>query len=139
MCEEMDNPDDDLIDSQPSVPGCRKASTPVPFRPNPTDEEKAAIAFEDWQPIAPSAVIHSPTAPGFKEPREMTLDDIKRFKTSFVEAVLRAEKAGFDVVEIHSAHGYLLNQFLSPTDDRRGGTVRTSQLLEIGIPPRTAR
>jgi 2,4-dienoyl-CoA reductase-like NADH-dependent reductase (Old Yellow Enzyme family) len=115
----------------------RKASTPVPFRPNPTDEEKAAIAFEDWQPIAPSPIIHSPTAPGFKEPREMTIEDIKRFKNSFVEAVFRAEKAGFDVVEIHAAHGYLLNQFLSPLANKRqdeyGGSRdnRMRLLLEL--------
>ncbi|UVC11285.1 NADH:flavin oxidoreductase/NADH oxidase [Rhizobium sp. TH2] len=133
----------DFLHSQGAAAGIqlahagRKASTPVPFRPNPTDEEKAAIAFEDWQPIAPSPVIHSPTAPGFREPREMTIEDIKRFKTSFVEAVFRAEKAGFDVVEIHSAHGYLLNQFLSPLANKRqdeyGGSRdnRMRLLLEL--------
>lgn len=112
----------------------RKASSPVPFRPDPADAEKAAIAFEDWQPIAPSPFIHSEKQPGYKVPREMTVDDIRRFKQSFIESVYRAEKAGFDVVEIHAAHGYLLNQFLSPlankrTDDYGGGRENRMRLL----------
>lgn len=115
----------------------RKASSPVPFRPDPADAEKAAIAFEDWQTIAPSPIIHSEKLPGYKVPREMTLDDIGRFKQSFIEAVHRAEKAGFDVIEIHAAHGYLLNQFLSPLANKRqddyGGSRenRMRLLLEL--------
>jgi 2,4-dienoyl-CoA reductase-like NADH-dependent reductase (Old Yellow Enzyme family) len=122
----------------------RKASSPVPFRPNPDDAEKAAIAFEDWQPIAPSPLIHSETMPGYKVPREMTIDDIRRFKQSFIESVYRAEKAAFDVVEIHAAHGYLLNQFLSPLANRReddyGGSRdnRMRLLLELATEARAA-
>lgn len=122
----------------------RKASSPVPFRPNPSDAEKAATAFEDWQPIAPSPVIHSETLPGYKVPREMTIEDIKRFKQSFVEAVYRSEKAGFDIVEIHAAHGYLLNQFLSPIANKRedeyGGNPdnRMRLLLELAAEVRAA-
>lgn len=122
----------------------RKASTPVPFRPEPTDAEKVATAYEDWQPIAPSPLIHSDRAPGFKVPREMTLEDIRRFKQSFVEAAYRAEKAGFDVVEIHAAHGYLLNQFLSPLANKRqdeyGGSRdnRMRLLLELATEVRAA-
>ena len=112
----------------------RKASTPVPFRPNPTEAEKEATAYEDWQPIAPSPVIHSEKMAGFKQPREMTLADIESFKQSFVDAVHRSEKAGFDVIEIHAAHGYLLNQFLSPlankrTDDYGGSRDNRMRLL----------
>jgi 2,4-dienoyl-CoA reductase-like NADH-dependent reductase (Old Yellow Enzyme family) len=122
----------------------RKASSPVPFRPNPDDDEKAAIAFEDWQPIAPSPLIHSETMPGYKVPREMTIDDIRRFKQSFIESVYRAEKAGFDVVEIHAAHGYLINQFLSPLANKReedyGGSRdnRMRLLLELATEVRAA-
>lgn len=122
----------------------RKAASPVPFRPNPTDAEKVAAAYEDWQPIAPSALIHSETMPGYKLPREMTVDDIRRFKKSFIESVYRAEKAGFDVVEIHAAHGYLINQFLSPLANRRqddyGGSRdnRMRLLLELAEEVRAA-
>lgn len=115
----------------------RKASSPVPFRPDPTDTEKAATAYEDWQPIAPSPIIHSETIPGYKIPREMTVDDIRRFRQSFVEAVYRSEKAGLDIVEIHAAHGYLINEFLSPIANHRqdgyGGSRqnRMRLLLEL--------
>jgi 2,4-dienoyl-CoA reductase-like NADH-dependent reductase (Old Yellow Enzyme family) len=122
----------------------RKASTPVPFRPDPSDADKPTIGFEDWQPVAPSPQIHSERQPGFKTPREMTADDIRRFKQSFVEAVHRAEKAGFDIVEIHAAHGYLLNQFLSPLANHRqddyGGSRdnRMRLLLELATDVRAA-
>ena len=140
----------DFLHSQGSAAGIqlahagRKASSPVPFRPDPTDAEKVATAYEDWQPIAPSAVIHSERLPGYKVPREMTLDDIRRFKQSYIEAVYRAEKAGFDVIEIHAAHGYLLNQFLSPLANKReddyGGSRenRMRLLLELSEDVRTA-
>ncbi|MGV3553051.1 NADH:flavin oxidoreductase/NADH oxidase [Rhizobium sp.] len=133
----------DFLHSQGAAAGIqlahagRKASTPVPFRPNPTDAEKVATAYEDWQPIAPSAIIHSDRMPGFKVPREMTLDDIRRFKQSYIQSVHRAEKAGFDTIEIHAAHGYLLNQFLSPLANKRqddyGGSLdnRMRLLLEL--------
>ena len=115
----------------------RKASSPVPFRPNSTDAEKVATAYEDWQTVAPSPIIHSDKQPGYKVPREMTLDDIRRFKQSYVESVYRAEKAGFDVVEIHAAHGYLINQFLSPLANKRtdeyGGSLDNRMRLVLEL------
>ena len=66
--------------------------------------------------VAPSAVPHPGTG---NEPRELTMDELAQLKESFVQAALRAEKAGFDAVEVHGAHGYLLNQFLSPLSNRR--------------------
>ena len=140
----------DFLHSQGSAAGMqlahagRKASSPVPFRPNPTDAEKVAAAYEDWQPIAPSPIIHSEKLPGYKVPREMTLDDIRRFKQSFIEAIYRTEKAGFDLVEIHAAHGYLINQFLSPLANKReddyGGSRenRMRLLLELVQEARSA-
>lgn len=66
--------------------------------------------------IAPSAVsIRENT----QIPEEMTRDDIYRIVSCFKEAAVRAKKAGFDGVEIHSAHGYLLNQFYSPLSNKR--------------------
>lgn len=66
--------------------------------------------------IAPSAVAFSDE---YKTPVEMTVEDIKRVVKSFKEAAERALKAGFEVVEIHGAHGYLINEFLSPLTNKR--------------------
>ena len=63
-------------------------------------------------PVGPSAVFHPNQR---KElPEELTKDQIQEIVDLFAEAAIRAEKSGFDGVEIHSAHGYLLNQFYSP-------------------------
>ncbi|HHY78667.1 MAG TPA: NADPH dehydrogenase NamA [Clostridiales bacterium] len=74
--------------------------------------------------IAPSAIAFDET---YKTPVEMTKDDIKNTVNLFRNAALRAYKAGFDMIEIHGAHGYLINQFLSPLTNRRtdeyGGSI----------------
>lgn len=70
-------------------------------------------------------------------PRELTKNDIKQIITKFREAAQRADKAGFDAIEIHGAHGYLIHQFLSPLSNLRtdeyGGSIknRTKFLKEI--------
>jgi 2,4-dienoyl-CoA reductase-like NADH-dependent reductase (Old Yellow Enzyme family) len=72
-------------------------------------------------PIAPSAVPHSVFEVTNETivPQEMTLDDIKATVAAFAAAALRAQQAGFDCVEIHAAHGYLISQFLTPFENRR--------------------
>ena len=75
--------------------------------------------------IAPSAVTARADRPA---PVEMTKEDIRRVGQCYVDAALRAQKAGFDGIELHSAHGYLLNQFYSPltnkrTDEYTGSTL----------------
>lgn len=55
----------------------------------------------------------------YKNPKEMSQKDIKDVVDAFQQAALRAKKAGFDIIEIHAAHGYLLNQFLSPLSNKR--------------------
>ncbi len=99
----------------------RKASTPIAWRHgfDETEDEKPAVAFESWVPLAPSAIIQPSNAPGYTVPKEMTLDDIRAAVRGFADAAVRADKAGFDVVEIHGAHGYLINQFLSPISNHR--------------------
>lgn len=71
-------------------------------------------------------------------PREMTQSDIDKVIADFVEGALRAKKAGYDGVEIHSAHGYLLNQFFSPltnkrTDKYTGATLQGRMRLHLEI------
>lgn len=81
--------------------------------------------------IAPSAVRDPYTG---VEPREMTKEDIERVIEAFVNAALRAEKAGFDAVQLHAAHGYLLSEFISPHTNRRKdeyGKERAKILLDI--------
>ena len=65
---------------------------------------------------APSAIRFSDE---FETPNEMSIDDIKYVTDNFILAVERAIKAGFDTVEIHSAHGYLISSFLSPLSNKR--------------------
>ncbi|KAK8062378.1 hypothetical protein PG997_014475 [Apiospora hydei] len=85
--------------------------------------------------VAPSAV---PWLEGVNpNPRALSVDEIEQFKKDFVAAAKRAVQAGFDVIEIHSAHGYLLHEFLSPVSNKRtdnyGGSFenRTRLLLEL--------
>ena len=82
---------------------------------------KAADAL---QPIGPSAVGYSKE---YQVPKEMTLDDIQRVQSAFVSAARRAQDAGYDMIEIHGAHGYLVNEFLEPLtnlrSDEYGGTL----------------
>ena len=72
--------------------------------------------FTGRQNLAPSAV---PIADGRPVPKEMTLEDIKRVEQKFIDAAVRCQKAGYDAVELHGAHGYLISQFLSPYTNQR--------------------
>lgn len=69
-----------------------------------------------WEVIAPSAL---PYGPGSNMPREATRADLDRITADYVAAAKRAAEAGFDVLELHAAHGYLLSSFLSPLANRR--------------------
>ncbi|MFH0847443.1 MAG: FAD-dependent oxidoreductase [Chloroflexota bacterium] len=84
-------------------------------------------------PIGPSPVA----APGYSVPKEMSLTDIGEVIDTFARAAYRARQAGYDAVEIHGAHGYLIDQFISPIANRRGdaygGSVanRARLLVEV--------
>ena len=73
-------------------------------------------AHGPWEPVAPSAV---PFGPEWQVPRALSTDEIETIVSAWREAAGRAERAGFDVVEIHAAHGYLIHQFLTPLSNRR--------------------
>ncbi|MCP2194947.1 NADH:flavin oxidoreductase/NADH oxidase [Williamsia deligens] len=108
----------------------RKASTRSPF----VDEDGSLPASEGgWETVAPSAIAFE----GYATPRALTVDEIAGVVESFAAAARRADEAGFDVVEVHAAHGYLLHEFLSPLsnhrDDAYGGDFdgRIRLLLEV--------
>ncbi|HTG01622.1 MAG TPA: oxidoreductase, partial [Nitrospirota bacterium] len=87
-----------------------------------------------WQPVAPSPI---PFAHHHPVPRELTSSDLAALRTQFVEAAARAKAAGFQVVELHMAHGYLLHEFLSPLTNRRadefGGSLENRMRYPLSI------
>lgn len=91
------------------------------------------------QIVGPSAINFDSKDPDYGTPKEMDQEDIKRVINAFVEGAKRAQEAGFDMIEIHGAHGYLLHSFLSPVTNRRtdeyGGSIenRARLLREILI------
>jgi 2,4-dienoyl-CoA reductase-like NADH-dependent reductase (Old Yellow Enzyme family) len=95
----------------------RKVSTKAPWEGfEPLTEADAAHGKPPWSGFAPSPV---PVKPGHPVPREMDLADIRGVIDAYVEACRRSLDAGFDIVEIHGAHGYIIQQFLSPITNRR--------------------
>lgn len=86
-----------------------------------------------WQTVAPSAVAFD----GYADPRELTREEIRGVVADFAAATRRALGAGFDALEIHGAHGYLVHQFLSPLSNLRtdeyGGSLENRARLLIEI------
>lgn len=113
-----------FITGQGSIPGIqlahagRKASTSRPW------EGGTGIAPDrgGWEPVGPSKLAFSET---YIEPRALRVEEIHGLTRAFVDATRRALAAGFRIIEIHAAHGYLFHEFLSPLsnqrDDQYGG------------------
>jgi 2,4-dienoyl-CoA reductase-like NADH-dependent reductase (Old Yellow Enzyme family) len=107
-----------FIKSQGAIAGIqiahagRKASTAAPWNGGKKVDENEG----GWQTIAPSAIAF---AEDYPMPREMTKADIEKVREDFVKAARRSVEAGFEVIEIHAAHGYLLQEFLSPLSNQR--------------------
>ncbi len=104
----------------------RKVSTKAPWDGfAPLTEEDAKQGKPPWRGYAPSPV---PVRPGGPVPIEMDVEDIRRVVRAHVEACRRSMDAGFDILEIHGAHGYIIQQFLSPITNLRkdayGGDIR---------------
>ncbi len=107
----------------------RKASTATPWNGG----KPVAIADGGWQSVGPSAIAFGE----YPTPHELTESEIAKVRHDFVAAAERALFAGFEVIELHVAHGYLLHEFLSPLSNHRndeyGGSFenRVRLLLEI--------
>ncbi|MGW0882798.1 NADH:flavin oxidoreductase/NADH oxidase [Streptomyces sp. NPDC002671] len=110
--------------------GGRKASTERPWKGGAPVGPEA----HGWQPLAPSPAAFDELHP---VPTELTVDQIRQIVSQFAEAARRALAAGFEIAEIHGAHGYLINEFLSPHSNHRtdayGGSYenRTRFALEV--------
>jgi NADPH2 dehydrogenase len=110
----------------------RKASAQRPW-----EGAKALSAAEDpWPTVAPSAL---PFAPGWHTPSAMTEDDMSHVSASFTDAARRAVRIGFDVIELHLAHGYLLHSFVSPLSNKRNDTWGGSLAGRMRFPLEVAR
>lgn len=107
-----------FLKQQGSIPGIqlahagRKASTMVPW------EGSGEVKTEDggWQTVAPSAI---PFSDHYPKPIALDQEGIQKVISDFKSATERALQAGFEVIEIHASHGYLLHQFLSPLSNQR--------------------
>jgi 2,4-dienoyl-CoA reductase-like NADH-dependent reductase (Old Yellow Enzyme family) len=125
-----------FIHSQGAVAGMqlchagRKASTRRPW-----DDRHGTVPLDEggWTTVAPSAIAFA----GYATPVELDRDGIAQIAADFVAAARRALDAGFDLLELHAAHGYLLHQFLSPLSNTRadeyGGSLENRARLLIDI------
>jgi len=108
----------------------RKASSRTPW-------EGGALIPPDhggWVPLGPSPIAQKPDEP---PPHEMTAADIRHVVECFADAAGRARAIGFDAIELHMAHGYLMHQFMSPLSnlrrDRYGGTLENRMRLPLEV------
>jgi 2,4-dienoyl-CoA reductase-like NADH-dependent reductase (Old Yellow Enzyme family) len=108
----------EFIRSHGAVPGMqlahagRKASTSTPW----TGGKSVSVQDGGWEPVAPSALAFDA---GYTVPHELSVREIGEIVGAFRTSAERALAAGFEVLEIHAAHGYLLHQFLSPLSNTR--------------------
>lgn len=115
--------------------GGRKASAQRAWQGNGAlTEEDLARGEELWQPEGPS---DQPFAEGWPVPEAMSLERISALRQEFVATALMAQQAGFDIVELHMAHGYLLQSFLTPLANKRtdayGGSLENRMRLPLEI------
>lgn len=126
----------DFIHGQGSVAGIqiahagRKASCALPREGG----KQLDLNGGGWNTVAPSAI---PFSPGERAPEMLSKEAILQVISAFRAAAIRAREAGFKVIEIHSAHGYLLQEFLSPFSNHRtdeyGGSFENRTRLLIGV------
>ncbi|MDZ4692241.1 bifunctional salicylyl-CoA 5-hydroxylase/oxidoreductase [Terricaulis sp.] len=109
----------------------RKGSTRVPWEEDHPDQP---LENGNWEIIAPSPIAWSDRN---AVPIEITRADMDRVKADFVRATLMAEEAGFDMIELHCGHGYLLSSFLTPVSNQRtdeyGGSVENGLRFPLEV------
>ena len=110
----------------------RKGSTELPWlggKPIPSVNPRG------WKTDGPSSEAYAST--GWEAPNALDEDGLLRIKSAFVDAAKRADRIGFDVLEIHAAHGYLLHQFLSPLsnlrNDQYGGSLEDRMRFPLEV------
>jgi 2,4-dienoyl-CoA reductase-like NADH-dependent reductase (Old Yellow Enzyme family) len=125
-----------FIKAQGAIPGIQlchtgaKASTAAPW------EERRPLGENEggWTPVAPSGLRFDSASP---VPREMTISEIKEMVSQFAAAANRCRQAGFEVLELHMAHGYLCHQFLSPLANQRrdeyGGSLENRARFPLEV------
>jgi 2,4-dienoyl-CoA reductase-like NADH-dependent reductase (Old Yellow Enzyme family) len=126
----------DFLHSQGAAAGIqlahagRKAST---YRPWAPERGTVPVDAGGWQAVGPSPIPF----PGYATPAELDAAGIDGVVDDFVAAALRSMEAGFDVLEIHAAHGYLIHEFLSPLSNERtdeyGGSLENRARLLLRI------
>lgn len=133
----------EFIASQGAVPAIqlahagRKSSMQRPWHGNgPLDESDFARGETTWDIVGPSAV---PVDDGWLMPRALEQTDLDQLKEAWCAAARRAVQAGFDVVELHCAHGYLLHEFLSPLTNKRNDEYGDSLEGRCRFPLEVAR
>ena len=132
----------DFIRTHDAVPALqlghsgRKARRARPWEGgHPLTRAEAGEQWDDWELVAPSALA----SPGTKdpEPRGLSNAEIKDLVQKWADAAARAHTAGFEVLEIHGAHGYLIHQFLSPLanarNDEYGGSERNRMRFALEV------
>lgn len=132
----------DFIRAEGAVPAIqlqhtgRKASGRRPWHGGGAldDEDIRERGEHPWQPIGPSPI---PFAPDKPVPQEASRKELDEICNAFASAARRAVAAGFDIIEVHAAHGYLLNQFLSPIANQRqddyGGSLENRMRFPLEV------
>jgi len=112
--------------------GGRKASSQSAMQGmGPLTEENIRAGAKIWQPVGPTA---EPVAEGWLTPRQLTTSECKAMAGTWAAAARRAVAAGFDTIEIHTAHGYLLASFLSPVSNTRNDAYGGDRAGRMRLP-----